>query len=148
MSRKPGCSLGFCHHVDFRVVASTYVRESKTVLESEFHAVDSGFQLLDSRSFSMKLGFRIPIVGDIPDSKVPDSRFHMQKFPGCPDSESLTRGELHQSGNSEKTFSIRFFMGNRKLQTAVCRYAFEVSRCGISNFSKAFSSVHFYLAKI
>ena len=129
MSRKPGCSLGFCHHVDFRVVASTYVRESKTVLESEFHAVDSGFQLLDSRSFSMKLGFRIPIVGDIPDSKVPDSRFHMQKFPGCPDSESLTRGELHQSGNSEKTFSIRFFMGNRKLQTAVCRYAFEVSRC-------------------
>ena len=148
MSRKPGCSLGFCHHVNFRVVASPYVRESKTVLDSKFHAVDSGFQLLDSRSFSMKLGFRIPIVSGIQDSKVPDSRFHMQKFPGCPNPNSLTWGELHQSGKSVETFSIRFSMGNRKLQTAVCRYAFEVSRCGISNFSKAFSSVHFYLAKI
>ena len=28
-----------------------------------------------------------------------------------------------------ETFSIRFFMGNHKLQNAVCRYAFEVSRC-------------------
>ena len=129
MSRKAGCSLGFCHHVDFRVVASPYVRESKTVLESEFHAVDSGFQLLDSRSFSMKLGLRISVVSGIPDSKVQDSRFHMQKFPECPNPDSFTWGELHQSGNSEKTFSIRFFMGNRKLQTAVCRYAFEVSRC-------------------
>ena len=129
MSRKPGCLLGFCHHVDFRVVASPYVRESKTVLESEFHAVDSGFQLLDSRSFSMKLGFRISIVSGIHDSKVPDSRFHMQKFPGCPNLDSLTWGELQQSGKSVETFSIRFSMGNRKLQTAVSRYAFEVSRC-------------------
>ena len=38
------------------------VRESKTVLDSEFPAVDSGFQILDSKSFSVKLGFRIPIA--------------------------------------------------------------------------------------
>ena len=35
---------------------------------------------------------------------------------------------------------------NRKPQTAVSRLQFHVAK--ISNFSKAFSSVHFYLAKI
>ena len=146
-----GYSLGFCHHVDFRVVASPDVRESKTFLQSEFHAVYSGFQLLDSRSFSMKLGFRIPIVSGILDSKVPDSRFQMQKFPGCPNPDSLTWGEFHQSGKSVETFSISFWeMGNRTLPTAVCRYAFEVSRCPDFKFQQGvqFSSVHFYLAKI
>ena len=43
-------------------------RESKTVLDSGFHAVDSGFQLLDSRTLSVELGFRIPISSGIPDS--------------------------------------------------------------------------------
>ena len=64
------------------------VRESKTLLDSGFHAVDSGFQLLDSRSFSVELGFRIRIVSGIPDSyscipdsKAQDSGFHKQKFP-------------------------------------------------------------------
>ena len=39
---------------------STHVRESKTFLDSGFNAVDSGFQTLDSRSFSVELGFRNP----------------------------------------------------------------------------------------
>ena len=133
-------------HVDFRVVASPYLRESKTVLESEFRTVDSGFQLLDSRSFSMKLGlFRIPIVSGMPDSKVLDTRFHMQKFPGRSNSDSLTWGELHHSGKSVQTFSIKFSMGNRKLQTAVSRYAFEVSRCRDFKFKQGvqFSSFLF-----
>ena len=67
---------------------SPHVRESKTVLDSGFHAVDSGFQLLDSRSYTVELGFRIPIVRGIPDSdscipdsKAQDSGFHKQKFP-------------------------------------------------------------------
>ena len=67
---------------------SPHVRESKTLLDSGFHAVDSGFQLLDSRSFSVELGFRIRIVSGIldsytciPDSKAQDSGFHKQKFP-------------------------------------------------------------------
>ena len=60
---------------------SPHVRESKTLLDSGFHAVDSGFQLLDSRSFSVELGFRIRIVSGIPDSKTQDSGFHKQKFP-------------------------------------------------------------------
>ena len=49
--------------------------------------MDSGFQLLDSRSFSVELGFRIQIVSGIPgsytcipDSKAQDSGFHKQKF--------------------------------------------------------------------
>ena len=61
--------LGLTHN-------SSHVRESKTVLDSGFHAVDSGIQLLDSRSFSGELGFRIPIVSGIPDSYrcIPDSK--------------------------------------------------------------------------
>ena len=50
--------------------------------------MDSGFQLPDSRSFSVELGFRIRIVSGIPDSytcipdsKAQDSGFHKQKFP-------------------------------------------------------------------
>ena len=47
---------------------------------------------------------------------------------------------------SVESFSIRFFIGNRKPQFAVTRLQFHVAE--ISNFSEAFSSVHFYLAKI
>ena len=50
--------------------------------------MDSGFQLLDSRSYTVELGFRIPIVRGIPDSdscipdsKAQDSGFHKQKSP-------------------------------------------------------------------
>ena len=77
------------------------VRESKKVSNSGFHAVDSRFQLLDSRSFSMKLEFRILIVSGIPgsyscipDSKAQDSAFHMQKFPGCRNPDSLYMGRV------------------------------------------------------
>ena len=47
---------------------SPHARESKTVFDSGFYAVGSGFQLLDSRTLSVELGFRIPISSGIPDS--------------------------------------------------------------------------------
>ena len=60
------------------------VRESKAVLDSGFHDVDSWFQVLNSDSLSMELGFRIPIVSGfldslncIPDSKAQDSGFRI-----------------------------------------------------------------------
>ena len=69
-------------------VLAPHVRESKTLLDSGFHAVDSGFQLLDFRPFSVEIWFRIRIVSGIPDSytcipdsKAQDSGFHKQKFP-------------------------------------------------------------------
>ena len=62
----------------FLVIFSPDVRESKTVLDSGFHTVDSGFQYL-----SLELGFWIPVVSGIldslsciPDSKDQDSGFH------------------------------------------------------------------------
>ena len=68
----------------FLVIFSPDVRESKTVLDSGFHTVDSGFQYL-----SLELGFWIPVVSGIldslsciPDSKDQDSGFHKQKFLG------------------------------------------------------------------
>ena len=79
---------------------SPHVRGSKTVMDSGFHSVDSGFRLLDSRSFS-GLGFQIPVVSEMPDSyscipdrKAQDSGFHKQKISkirdttgkNCPDS--------------------------------------------------------------
>ena len=48
-----------------------------------------------------------------------------------------------------ETFSIRFFMGNRKPQFAVTRCSFTLPRFQIlARRSVQFSSVHFYLAKI
>lgn len=41
---------------------SPNVKESKWVLDSGFHAVDSRFQPLNSCKFFVSLGFRIPIV--------------------------------------------------------------------------------------
>ena len=43
-------------------------RESKTVLDSGFHTVDSGFKVLHFDSLSVELGFRIPIGSGFPDS--------------------------------------------------------------------------------
>ena len=46
--------------------------------------MDFGFQVL-----SMELGFLIPIVNRIPDSKYRDSRFHKQNFLGLRNLDSL-----------------------------------------------------------
>ena len=45
------------------------VRESKKVSDSGFRAVDSGFMVRILDSFSVELGFGIPIVWGIPDSR-------------------------------------------------------------------------------
>ena len=59
------------------------VRESKTVLDSGFHTMDSGFQIPDSSLCRWNLGSWIPIFSGIPDSlsyspdsKAQDSGFH------------------------------------------------------------------------
>ena len=80
---------------------SPYVRESKTSWDSGFHAVDSGFQVLDSSlcqwnldsGFQLLVGFQIPWAvfripkhriqdsfSCIPYSKAQKSGFHKQKF--------------------------------------------------------------------
>ena len=42
--------------------------------------MDFGFQVLYSDSLSVVLGFQIPVVSGIPDSKARDSGFRKQKF--------------------------------------------------------------------
>ena len=68
---------------------SPNVRESKTVLDSGFHAVDSTFQLLDSSlcqwnldsGFQSLVGFRIPgAVFRIAKPKIPDSSYGFQSL--------------------------------------------------------------------
>ena len=56
-------------------------------MDSGFHAVDFGFQVL-----SKELGFLIPIVNRIPDSKDRDSIFHKQNFLGFRNLDSLMWG--------------------------------------------------------
>ena len=58
--------MAICFH-------SLDVRDSKIVLNSEFHAVDSGF---------LDVGFRIPIVSEILDSLIciPDSKAQNSGF--------------------------------------------------------------------
>ena len=78
-------------------------RESKTVLDFEFYATDSRFQVINF-ILSVELGFWIPIFSGIPDSlscipdsKAQDFRFHEQKFPCLRNSDSLTWGEKFTS---------------------------------------------------
>ena len=64
---------------------SLHVRESKTVLDSGFQAVDSGSSdwILDS--------LRIKLHSD---SKAQQSRYHIQKFHGFQNPDSLTWGRF------------------------------------------------------
>ena len=59
--------------------ASPHVRECKTVLNSGFHASDTGFRIPFTGFQSLAVEFRIPCC--IPNSKAKDSVFHMQNFP-------------------------------------------------------------------
>ena len=78
-----------------------HVRESKTVLDSGFHAVDSGFKVLDSRSFSVEFRFRIPYaVFRIPKSRILDSS--CKNF-----SDSGIRIPLHNILRVVKAFSVK-----------------------------------------
>ena len=63
-------------------------------MDSGLHVVDSGFQVLNSDSLSVVLGFRIPVVSGIPDSKARDSGFHKQKFSGFRIPDFLTWVDL------------------------------------------------------
>ena len=74
------------------------IRESKTVLDSGFHTMNSRFQVLDSKFFVSGTWIPNSIVSGIPDflrfildSNVWDSRFHEQKLPGCWDTDSSGR---------------------------------------------------------
>ena len=58
---------------------SPHLRESKIVLDSGFHAVDSGFQVLYSRF--LVSGTWIPIVSGIPDFYAQDPWFSTPQFP-------------------------------------------------------------------
>ena len=60
------------------IVPLPHVRESETVLDSGFHAVDSGFQEQIS-ALSVERGFRISVLRRIPDSKAHWLRFRIQQ---------------------------------------------------------------------
>ena len=94
---------------------SPHIRESRTVLDSGFHAVNSGSQVLDSKFFVSGTWIPNSIVGGIPDflwciprSNVQDSRFHEQKFPGSWDTDSSGR-DLPQKITSAVRLSYNWF---------------------------------------
>ena len=93
--------VGF--HLDVRTVKfflsyhSPHVRESRAVLNSEIHAEDSGFQVLDSPicQWNLDSGFQSLVgLGCFPDSKAQDSGFHKQNFPGFRNLDFLTWGDI------------------------------------------------------
>ena len=79
LSRISVINLLFCD-----LLVSPRARESKTVLDSVFHAVDSGFQLLDPSlsQWNLESGFQSLVGFGIPDSLscIPDST--SRNFPG------------------------------------------------------------------
>ena len=58
--------LNILTHFESQLIAPC--KGTKTVLDSGFHSVDSGFQYWIQDSLSWNFGFRIPIVSGIPDS--------------------------------------------------------------------------------
>ena len=72
----PSMSGGMTHQLP-------HVKVSKTVLDSGFYAVDSGFyKVTGFQSLSVKHGFWIPgSLSCIPYSKAQDSGSHKQNFP-------------------------------------------------------------------
>ena len=95
--------------------------------------MDSGFSLLDLKSFSVDLGFRIPIVSGIldsysciPDSKAQDFGFHKQNF--------LRFRILHESEKIlEKPYIANFFKEYINL--------YKLSQNKPNEFSSAFNLV-------
>ena len=64
-----GFQGGFQCGFGVRIFESPHARESKTVLDSGFYAMDFRIPVLDSSFFlKLELGFRIPIVCGFPDS--------------------------------------------------------------------------------
>ena len=63
--------------------ALPHVRESKTVLDSRFHAVDSGFQVLETGLFISGTWIQSHSLNCIQDSQAYDTPWlHIQTFPG------------------------------------------------------------------
>ena len=87
-----------CFSFDFHFllfVTLPNLRESKAVLDSEFHALHAGLQVLDPSLCQGKSDFVFQIVGGIPDSlscildfKAQDSGFHKQNLSQISDSTS------------------------------------------------------------
>lgn len=85
-----------------------HVPETKAiqdVLDSRFHSLNSGGQVMDYGSLLVELGFPIPIIWGIPDSKPQDSGLHKQKFPGFPSFMAVAT----QSGADSKKFVPKTF---------------------------------------
>ena len=92
-----------------------HIKESKTVLDSGFHAVDSGFWVLDSKLFQLYLDSRISIVSGIP--QIPWAVFRIPK-PKIPDSlhgatSCLTANCMGNFTSSAKQKLLKTFLWRR-----------------------------------
>ena len=140
------CNIFFIHKEQPHVTFPDIIRESKTVVDSGFHAVEphsrycfseylSNMEL--SSGFQLSAGFRIPWVeSQIPKPRIldftsktfPDCGFHRPKIPGCWNLSFLTLGEIIQD---EITGSCLCHQQCWKLESAVesdrasvCRLAY------------------------
>ena len=96
----------------------TWCKESKTVFDSGFHAVDSGFQLLDSRSFSGFLPFQLLVgfgistaVFRIPQAnlfKIPDSTCENLAYSGIPHGQICFKCEGANTSVPSQLARLRF----------------------------------------
>ena len=79
-------------------IFSPHVRESKTVLDSGFHAMDSGFQnQWDFRTPDSIVSGILDSLRYIPGSKAQDSGIHQQEFLGFRTPDFLSWGKCSQA---------------------------------------------------
>ena len=97
---------------------SPHVRESKTDLDSGFHAVDCGFAGTGFQSLSVELGFWIAIVSRIPDSLSCIPRIPKPRIPDSPSKSFLDSGiqiPLHETKSVRSILSAgRKFVRGRE----------------------------------
>ena len=129
---RDGFRGGFQGGFGVRIFESPHARESKTVLDSGFHAVDfripgTGFLIF----FLLELGFRVPVVGGIPDSKDQDFVFHERICSGfrIPQAKLsiLTWGD---SSNTHHASEVKALCITAHCCTLQFRYRCHLCGCG------------------
>ena len=113
--------------------------------------MDSGFQVLDSSlcqwnldsGFQSFVGFRIPRLSCIPDSKTQDSRFNKQTIHGFQNPDFLTWGGKYPAILNEQDWSITHICRRLSFNRHPVRFTFPIRQSPQSVFRVTLKYTYF-----